>query len=264
MMNTLAYSLVALTLSATVLVGSANAQGFFNNLRNNVTNAAAQTVNSAITNPVNSAVDSVTGRTNQVTDSVTGVTNTVNGSNVAETPEQIQQRKAMMERHEQVLAAHREDFYKRYNITEDQQEELNTIREDAREDGIAIHQDIRAKRQELRSYLITSDANLESAMDRRDGIAQLQEELAELRLETLLDIKDVISPEAFEGLLTMTPEKQGLIRRTLGNNVPTGRLGSRVIGQAPAADAPQPGVAPVIPAPHLGGMNATASALIGF
>lgn len=92
------------------------------------------------------------------------------------------------------------------DLTPDQQEQVQAIREQARTETEDQRQQLRESRQQLRS-LLASDASRDQLQQQHREIQQLHQELASERFEAMLDVREVLTPEQREQLAEMRPRQ---------------------------------------------------------
>ncbi|MEM7770642.1 MAG: Spy/CpxP family protein refolding chaperone [Cyanobacteria bacterium P01_E01_bin.6] len=102
------------------------------------------------------------------------------------------------ERHEQMAEA--------LDLTDDQQAEIQAIREQARTENDGLRQQMEQARESMRS-LFEADASADQIRQQHDQIQQLHQQLGDAMLDVRLEIRDVLTAEQRSQLAELMPER---------------------------------------------------------
>lgn len=80
------------------------------------------------------------------------------------------------------------------DLTSEQSEQIEAISERAKTENRALFEQLQTNRQEMQS-LLTSDASLEELRANHQQVQNLQQELGNNRFETMLEIREILTPE---------------------------------------------------------------------
>ncbi len=100
------------------------------------------------------------------------------------------------------------------NLTSEQQTQIQAIFERAKAESADERETLRAARTELKS-LMAADASDAQLRQQHDLIQELRSDLGDLRFETLLEIRQELTPEQRDRLAELRFERRG--RRGDGN-----------------------------------------------
>ncbi|HEY9767545.1 MAG TPA: Spy/CpxP family protein refolding chaperone [Coleofasciculaceae cyanobacterium] len=87
-----------------------------------------------------------------------------------------------------------ERLMQQLNLTPEQSEQIKAIKEQSKTETQALMQQMQTSRQEMRS-LLASDSSPEQLRDRHQAVQNLHQELGTNRFETMLEIREVLTPE---------------------------------------------------------------------
>ena len=80
------------------------------------------------------------------------------------------------------------------DLSSEQSEQIEAIREQAETENQLLFEQLQTNRQEMQS-LLTSDANPEQLRANHQDGQNLRQQLSDIRLETMLEIREVLTPE---------------------------------------------------------------------
>lgn len=93
---------------------------------------------------------------------------------------------------------HREKGWERMiqqlDLTPEQQEQINQIRQQSRDESEPLKQEIRANHQQMQS-LLASDASNDELRQQHQQMHSLYQQMGDRRFETMLQIREVLTPE---------------------------------------------------------------------
>lgn len=93
------------------------------------------------------------------------------------------------------------------NLTPEQSEQIETIKTESRDQNDALHQDMETIREEMRS-LLASDASVEQLRQQHQRMQELHQKLSDNRFETMLQIREVLTPEQRSQMADLMSEKR--------------------------------------------------------
>lgn len=80
------------------------------------------------------------------------------------------------------------------DLSPEQSEQIEAIREQSQTDSQALVEQLQTNRQQMQSFL-TSDADPEQLRANHQDGQNLRQQLSDIRLETMLEIREVLTPE---------------------------------------------------------------------
>lgn len=93
------------------------------------------------------------------------------------------------------------------NLTPEQSEQIETIKTESRAQNDALHQDMETIREEMRS-LLASDASVEQLREQHQRMQEVHQKLSDNRFETMLQIREVLTPEQRSQMADLMSEKR--------------------------------------------------------
>ncbi|MDJ0577456.1 MAG: Spy/CpxP family protein refolding chaperone [Xenococcaceae cyanobacterium MO_234.B1] len=87
-----------------------------------------------------------------------------------------------------------ERMIQQLDLTPEQTEQINAIREESRSENEALKQEIRSNRQQMQS-LLASDASSNELRQQHQQMQRLHQQMGDRRFETMLQIREVLTPE---------------------------------------------------------------------
>ena len=87
-----------------------------------------------------------------------------------------------------------ENVLKELDLTTEQSEQINNIREQSRTENEALHQEMQANREQMKS-LFSSDVSVEQLRQQHQQSQALRQQLGNNRFEMMLQIREVLTPE---------------------------------------------------------------------
>ncbi|MFP4300259.1 MAG: Spy/CpxP family protein refolding chaperone [Spirulinaceae cyanobacterium] len=109
-------------------------------------------------------------------------------------------------------------FLQQLNLTSEQQQQIQSIRDKYKGQMDEQRDSMQAARQQL-GALMASDASVEQLRAQHNEVMRLQQNMANLRFESMLETRQVLTPTQRQELSQMTQERR--------NNRPQGFRGSR-------------------------------------
>ena len=88
-----------------------------------------------------------------------------------------------------------ERWLQQLNLSPQQQQQLSAIRQKYRGQMEPLRQQLRANQNELRQLMASDSANAASIRAKHDQIASLRQQLDQLRFESMLESREILSPE---------------------------------------------------------------------
>ncbi len=113
--------------------------------------------------------------------------------------------------HDQRHQQRQEAMFKELGLTEQQQSQLKTIKEQGRQNSKTIHQNVKSKRQALMDYMASPEASEAKAKSMNQEIGDLMHQMSEQRISSVFQMKDILTPEQFTQL--MEKKKQHMEQR---------------------------------------------------
>ncbi|MGF1588312.1 MAG: Spy/CpxP family protein refolding chaperone [Pleurocapsa sp.] len=87
-----------------------------------------------------------------------------------------------------------ERLMQQLNLTPEQSEQIKAIKEQSKAENQALMEQMQTSREEMRS-LLAGDSSPEQLRDKHQAIQNLHQELGNNRFETILEIREVLTPE---------------------------------------------------------------------
>ena len=118
-------------------------------------------------------------------------------------------------------------FMEELNLTTEQQEQIQAIREKYRPQMEERRETLR-KEQEILQEMMTGNASRDAILRQHQKVASLRQELGNLRFQSMLDTREVLTEEQRQKFAQMMEERRGQRRdrRNQGNR-PSGGGGFR-------------------------------------
>ena len=110
----------------------------------------------------------------------------------------------------------REKFAEELGLTDEQKEEMKELKETSREKKKELRQGLKEKRGELRNELNVYDSNTRKVRSLVSEVKDLQGELIDLRVQSIMDTKEILTEEQF-GKFTAKMKKHKGQRGRKGN-----------------------------------------------
>ncbi|BFM38184.1 Spy/CpxP family protein refolding chaperone [Synechocystis sp. LKSZ1] len=88
-----------------------------------------------------------------------------------------------------------ERWLQQLNLSPQQQQQLSAIRQKYKGQMEPIRQQLRANQDELRQLMASDTTNVASIRAKHDQITGLRQQLEKLRFESMLESRDILSPE---------------------------------------------------------------------
>lgn len=100
------------------------------------------------------------------------------------------------------------------DLTPEQTEQIEAISERSKTDNQALVEQLQTNRQEMRS-LLTNNASAEELRTNHQDLQNLQQELGNNRFETMLEIREILTPEQRTQMAELMEQRGG---RKFGRN----------------------------------------------
>lgn len=94
------------------------------------------------------------------------------------------------------------------DLSPEQSEQIEAIREQSQTDSQALVDRLQTNRQEMQS-LLTSDADPEQLRANHQDGQNLRQQLSDIRLETMLEIREVLTPEQRTEMAELMAQRRG-------------------------------------------------------
>ena len=94
------------------------------------------------------------------------------------------------------------------DLTPEQSEQIEAITTQSKTDSQALFEQMQTSRQEMQSLLV-SDASPEQLREQHQSVQNLQEQLSNDRFETMLEIREVLTPEQRTQMAELMQQRRG-------------------------------------------------------
>lgn len=94
------------------------------------------------------------------------------------------------------------------NLTAEQRQKIQAIKQASREEAKQHHQKMRSERQAFEDYIFSPNANQQTAEAKVDGFSRDMSEMGKLRVRTLFKMKAVMTPEQFQKFGQLQKERR--------------------------------------------------------
>ena len=115
------------------------------------------------------------------------------------------------EKHERMVH-HKQDFYKKLGVSEEQQNQLKNHREKQRAQMEALAGQIKAKREEIRQEIEKKDYDAARVRQIHGELKALKNQAEDARLEGILQVRQILTPEQFQKFMELKKEGHGKIK----------------------------------------------------
>ncbi len=99
----------------------------------------------------------------------------------------------------------RQQLQRELNLTSEQSEKIREIHAQAKEDMQSLHNNLKEQKEEMRS-LLASNANTNRLRQQHERIQVLKERFDDQRFETMLDVREVLTPEQRSQMAELMPQ----------------------------------------------------------
>ena len=103
----------------------------------------------------------------------------------------------------------REAMYKDLGLSQEQQNKLNTQREQRHEQMQALRQKIKTKREEIRQEIEKEDFDVAKVKDIHAELKNLKLQAEDARLQGILEVRAILTPEQFKKFMNKKDEWRG-------------------------------------------------------
>jgi Spy/CpxP family protein refolding chaperone len=104
------------------------------------------------------------------------------------------------------------DWLEQLNLTPEQSEQIRAIREQSKAENQSLRQQMQQAREQMRS-LLASDATPEQLRQQHDSIQNLHQQLSDRRFETVLEMREVLTPEQRTQAAELMQQHKGRYRQ---------------------------------------------------
>lgn len=101
-----------------------------------------------------------------------------------------------------------ERLTQKLDLTPEQSEQIEAITTQSKTDSQALFEQMQTSRQEMQS-LLASDASPEQLRQQHQSVQNLQEQLSNNRFETMLQIREVLTPEQRTQMAELMQQRRG-------------------------------------------------------
>ncbi|MGB3511785.1 MAG: Spy/CpxP family protein refolding chaperone [Microcoleaceae cyanobacterium] len=109
-----------------------------------------------------------------------------------------------------------EGIFQQLDLTEEQTQKIMTIRNQHQEDIVKSLENLRGAQEELNNMIISSSSD-NQLREKHSEVIQLRKELAELQFDTILKMREVLTPEQLEKWSTLMKQRRESLKNRLGN-----------------------------------------------
>ncbi|MDJ0554597.1 MAG: Spy/CpxP family protein refolding chaperone [Microcoleaceae cyanobacterium MO_207.B10] len=109
-----------------------------------------------------------------------------------------------------------EGIFKQLNLSEDQTEKIIAIRDQHQQNMIDSLQKLRGAQEELNNMIISSSSD-NQLREKHSEVIQLRTELAELQFDTILKMREVLTPEQLQKWSNLMQQRRESVKNRLGN-----------------------------------------------
>jgi Spy/CpxP family protein refolding chaperone len=99
-------------------------------------------------------------------------------------------------------------MFEQLNLSAEQQQQIESIHEQRKASSEGLREQMRAAKEEMRS-LQASNASAEQMRQQHQKIQQLHQQMSDQRFETMLQVREVLTPEQQAKLAELKPERNG-------------------------------------------------------
>ena len=117
--------------------------------------------------------------------------------------------KAFMEK----MDAKRDQLYKELNLTDEQKKALEENKNQHRAEFKALFENMRAKRDLMREELQKDALNMDKVNQIEGELKQLQSQMSDQRLQGILEVRKILTPEQFKKFMANMEEHKGRFDR---------------------------------------------------
>lgn len=104
------------------------------------------------------------------------------------------------------------NWLEQLNLTPEQSEQIRAIREQSKTENESLRQQMRQAREQMRS-LLASDATPEQLRQQHNSMQELRQQLSDRRFETMLEMREVLTPEQRAQALELMEQHKGRYRQ---------------------------------------------------
>lgn len=94
------------------------------------------------------------------------------------------------------------------NLTPEQSQQIETIETESRTQNETLHQEMQAIHDEMRS-LLASDTSVEQLREQHQKMQDLHQQFGDNRFETMLQIREVLTPEQRSQMAELMEQRRG-------------------------------------------------------
>lgn len=111
------------------------------------------------------------------------------------------------------MDAKREQLYKELNLTAEQKNALKENKNKHREESKALFENMRAKKDLMREELSKDTVNMDKINQIQSEIKELQTKMSDQRLQGILEVRKILTPEQFKKFMASMEERKGRFGR---------------------------------------------------
>jgi Spy/CpxP family protein refolding chaperone len=108
----------------------------------------------------------------------------------------------------QGINRHRLQWLQQLDLTPEQSEQIRAIHQQSQEDRDTLYQQLKAAKEDMRS-LLSSDATAEELREQHQQLQNLQQQASDRRFETMLQIREVLTPEQRNQMAELMQKHRG-------------------------------------------------------
>ena len=101
-----------------------------------------------------------------------------------------------------------ERMLQQLDLTSEQTEKIDAIRAESRQEYEALREEMRDSHQQMRS-LLSSDASSNELRQQHRAMQRLRQKMSDRRFETMLEIREVLTPEQREQIVQLIKNNRG-------------------------------------------------------
>lgn len=107
-------------------------------------------------------------------------------------------------------------IFQELNLTQEQTEKITTIRNQHQQDILKGLEQLQGAQEELNKMMIGSSSD-NQLREKHGEVLQLRTELAELQFNTILKMREVLTPEQLQQWSTLMQQRRESLKNRLGN-----------------------------------------------
>lgn len=104
-------------------------------------------------------------------------------------------------------------IFQQLNLSSEQQERIKAIRQESKESNSSLHQEMMQAKEEMNKLMATSNTSDSELRQQHEKIQSLKQQLGNKRFETMLKIRQVLTPEQRTKMAELTQQRWQSRRR---------------------------------------------------